>query len=237
MEAKCPQCSAKFVKTDINKDNFSVLCKGCKSIFGLEKVDLPQGFMDGEIGGFKKRKKVQLPMGIELNSKDGVLTIKRKWFNRGFLVVVLLAIAWNGAIVIWNESLNSTLGSSPIATIYPFIHLIIGLILFYYTLAGLVNTTIFTISKESILIKNRPIPWFGISTIASSKLKQLYSTKKNPYKNKNEKDIFHIYALLKNGKKLKIVHGLHTDNQALYIEQQIEQYLGIKDRHISNELE
>ena len=45
-----------------------------------------------------------------------------------------------------------------------------------------------------------------------------------------------VYAQLKNGKDFKIIGGFKQKNKALFIEQEIEIFLGLKDQPVDGEI-
>ena len=43
---------------------------------------------------------------------------------------------------------------------------------------------------------------------------------------------FALYAIMKNGKKIKLIKGMNKETQ-LYLEQELERFLNIEDVHVS----
>ena len=73
-------------------------------------------------------------------------------------------------------------------------------------------------------------------TISLVDIKQIF-TKEKMHRNKNSISYsYEVHFLDHQGKETKMVSGLEKPEQALYIEQEIESTLGIKDAPVSGEL-
>jgi hypothetical protein len=85
-------------------------------------------------------------------------------------------------------------------------------------------------------ISHKPIPWLGNKRLKSAELKQIYVKEKIKRNNNNTSVTYEVRAILLNGKSIKIISGLPNSEQALYVEQEIERYIGIEDVKVKGEV-
>lgn len=91
-------------------------------------------------------------------------------------------------------------------------------------------------SSETIEINHKPMPWFGSKRLAASDIVQLYAKEKIS-KNRNSTSVrYEVHVILKNNTNMKLLGGLENSAQALYIEQEIEKYLGIEDADVKGSI-
>jgi hypothetical protein len=100
----------------------------------------------------------------------------------------------------------------------------------YAALANWINRTTLEVSKERIVVRHQPMPWFGNMTLLSEVLGQVYVTRKAhigemPYS-------FDVCALIKNGRRRKLMSQLGED-AAFQLEERIEDFLDIDDEEVS----
>jgi hypothetical protein len=173
---------------------------------------------------------VGLPEGIDVKESYKGLEISMKWFSFKIIFLTFFAVFWNGFLVVW---FTIALGSgSLLMALFPIIHVAVGIFLAYYVVAGYLNKTIITVNHAKLTIKHVPVPFFGNKDVITSDLKQLYS-KEYVSRSKNGTSVsYHVHAILKNDKNIKLLSGLTSSEQALGIEKQIEKYLGIEDKSV-----
>ncbi len=116
------------------------------------------------------------------------------------------------------------------------IHAIVGIVLTYYLIAGYINKTVIEVNSMFLSVRHRPLPFLGNKKIQSQDIKQLYS-KEMIHRGKNGINYtYEIHAVLDNDKRIKVVSGMPRSEQALFIEQEIEKYLKIRDESIEGEI-
>jgi hypothetical protein len=88
-----------------------------------------------------------------------------------------------------------------------------------------------------LIIKHGPIPAWGNKNLNAGELKQLYSRERVSYSKKGRPDhSYEMHAETKSGKDIKLLAGLENKEQVLYIEQEIERFLKIKDENVIGEI-
>jgi hypothetical protein len=104
-------------------------------------------------------------------------------------------------------------------------------------LAGYLNRTIMTVNRSLFTIKHAPIPWPGNRLLNPLEITQLYC-KEQMHRNKGSVSYtYEVHAVLKNNERAKLISGLDSSEQALYIEQEIERFLNIEDQPVRGELQ
>lgn len=180
-------------------------------------------FMDSE------RMAIGMPRQISLRHTGIDLEITRRWFGLNIVFATVFVIVWNGILY---SQYQEAVASRDWGAL-PKLHVLAGLALTCYVIAGYVNKTVIWVSHQRIRIRHRPLPWWGQKTISASNLKQLYS-KDSGWSDSQKK--YSVHAVTRDGRNTKVVGGLATSEQAVFIEQEIEKYLGIKDRPIRDEI-
>lgn len=175
----------------------------------------------------KDHMEIGLPDKIELNEFPDYLHISRTWFGTQIIFMTVFAVFWNIFLVNFYAGMDEQ--SDIYTKLFPLIHVAVGIGISYYAIAGWFNKSNIFISRETIEINHKPLPWLGNKKLNSSDLKQLY-TKEKVSKNRNGTSVtYEIHAILNNGSNTKILSGLENSEQGLYIEQEIEKYLKIEN--------
>ena len=101
----------------------------------------------------------------------------------------------------------------------------------YYTIARWLNRTCIVVSRDKITVHHGPLPWLGNKELEASNCRQFYSEVKEYRGGKGGTTrIYEVYASTRDGRRVKLVDGFTglTSEQAFFIAQQIEEYLGIQ---------
>jgi hypothetical protein len=175
-----------------------------------------------------------LPDKIDLQHTGADLVITRRWFGLQTLMMTAFVIFWDGFLFFWYS--KAVPGGDMMVVLFPLLHVGVGVWLTYYTLAGYVNKTIVRINYEKISVRHRPLPYWGYKTVQSGDIKQLYSKEKISRSSNKRSVTYEVHALTHNGKSIKLVSYMESSEQALFVEQEIEKYLGIKDKPVRGEI-
>jgi hypothetical protein len=122
-------------------------------------------------------------------------------------------------------------------SVFPIAHVAVGVGLTYYTLAGFFNRSRILVTRQEVVIAHGPLPWRGNLRISALDLEQLYCQEEA---NRGKNGTYYRYqlsALLRDGRKIKLLSNLSKPDTALFIEQQIEKWLSIKDRRVEGEMD
>jgi hypothetical protein len=181
-----------------------------------------------------ERMELGLPDKLELRHEGSGIEIIRKWFGWRVLMMTGFAVFWNVFLVSW-YSIALPSGNM-MMTLFPLIHVAVGVGIAYGALAGWVNTTRIRVDQGRIAVRHGPLPWLGNKDLDGSTLKQLYSKEKISRGRNSTTVTYEVHALTANGRNEKLLSGLESSEQALYIEQEIERYFRIEDAPVRGQI-
>jgi hypothetical protein len=182
----------------------------------------------------KEQMDLGLPDNMEMQKFDSYIQISRKWFGWQAIFLVVFAIIWNAFLFSFYKDLGKN--ADTLTKLLPLIHVAAGIGISYYAIASLFNVSTIFVSKDTLEISHKPIPWLGNKRLKSAELKQIYVKEKIKRNNNNTSVTYEVRAILLNGKSIKIISGLPNSEQALYVEQEIERYIGIEDVKVKGEV-
>ena len=178
---------------------------------------------------------VPIPEKMEIINNGFDMIIRRKWFSPKFIFLTVFVIFWDGFLVFW-YSMATGMDAPLIFKLFPLIHVAVGIGLTYYVIAGYLNNTDIIVSNSDLVIKSYPLPWIGDKTISTKNIMQLY-TKEVISRGKNGTSVsYEVHGLDLNDRQIKLVKGLETKEQGLFIEHKIEEYLSIDDAPVAGEV-
>jgi predicted Zn finger-like uncharacterized protein len=225
----CPECEAQIVSSDINLDRMVAKCAECNAVFGFD-----EHFKSTNNVQTLNRLAVPRPNNIVIEQTGTEIVFSWRWFTVSFVFVALFAVFWNGFMAVW----FGIAIMSRIWTMAAFgsLHAAVGLFIAYMAIAGFVNTTRVRVGMGEISIAHGPLPWRGNRTLETASIAQLY-TKENLSRNRRSSSLtYEVHAATRDGRSVKLLSGLETSEQALFLEQEIERYLQIKNIPVPGEL-
>ncbi|MEM9547260.1 MAG: hypothetical protein AAGA77_14870 [Bacteroidota bacterium] len=234
LDLVCTNCGADIDGANININSSLAKCGACNTVFSLKD----DHFFHHDRKG---RPEMIMPEGTDVLELSESLDIRLDWLQshpRGALgFLTFFAIMWNGILAL---AVGGALFSGAFSAIaFMSIHLLVGLGLIYYLSTVYLNYTDIVVTSSYIDISHRPVknPFIPSKRIDASDIDQLYVTKYvSSRTNGNPNYAFALYAILKtNGKKINLIKGMNRETQ-LYLEQEIERFLNIKDRPVTDSI-
>jgi len=177
---------------------------------------------------------IGLPEKIEFIDHVSHIEIVRTWFGMQFLLLTAFAVFWDGFLFFWYSSLPAD--GPLIAALFPLLHVGVGVGITYYALAGWFNRTHIYVGQGRIGVRHGPLPWPGNKEINAIDVKQLYAKEKVSRSEDSTSVTFELRVVTKGGRNVKLVGGLETQEQAIFIEQKIEKHLRIEDAPVAGEI-
>lgn len=232
-ELTCLKCGAPITRDGIDNRLNIAKCTHCNSIFAFSDFDNDDNYDNNNFHN-STRPVIPTPESIELMHQGNELVIKRKWFSFTYIILIFFTLFWNGFMIIWHIISFST--GAYIMSAFGALHTAVGIFLLYTTLTGLLNSSYIMINYRKISIKHKPLPWPGNIEISSNNISQIYSKEITRRTKNGTKRYYEVHSITQDGKDKKILKNLLESQQALYIEQQIETYLGISDQNVSGEI-
>jgi hypothetical protein len=221
-------------------------CRTCNAVFAF----------DDQLGGSPPPRAMQapvaLPDGWTLLEDDAApfggagyrkasgptaksLTIRWRWFKATHLFLLFFAVIWCGFLVFWYTGATAA-GAPWIFFVFPLVHVAVGVGVFYSAVAGLLNSTTLIVGDGQLSIAHRPLPWLGARTLAANEIKQLYCVEKIKRTKNGHATTYVVKAQRRGGDEVDLVKNLDEPAQALFIEQKVEDALGIQDVPVRGEL-
>lgn len=245
MQVTCPVCKRVIDAEDINLDRMVAKCRGCNSVFD---VSAQIGGGGAQAGPVRRRPKVPMPAGITVNEENSELfggayregatprgfALVRRWYSSNLYQLAFFCLVWDAFLFFWYTHLH---GAPWLFYVFPLAHLAIGVSLTYRTLCGFVNRTHITANGNTFRLWHTPLPWPGRRELPANQIAQIYCKQRRKRSNNNGPSIqYGVFAELKNGKRVNLLGGLPDPEQALFVEQCIEEHLGIVDVAVAGEL-
>jgi len=236
MHVYCTHCHVQIPAEDLNIDTAIARCRSCQAVFSFAdalqrdaaarppRPSVPSTAPRG-------RRDVPLPRGVTLEETGTGLRFVRRWFQWVVLFLIVFCVVWDGFLVFW-YTLAFREGAPWIMIVFPLGHLAVGAGLTYYVLCMLVNRTIVEVGDGVLSIRHVPLPWRGNRTLPADELDQLYCKQRVHRSRNGSYETYEIYALDKTGQQHKLLSGLPESDDALFLEQQIEKYLHVRDRAV-----
>ena len=235
MQLACAACGTLIPAEDINIDKAIAKCRNCNGVFSFyEHLKTAEEH--------RPRPPVPMPRGLRVENWGPELTITRRWYTHGLWFLLLFCVFWDGFLVVWYTIGIGELQkpnadwSIWIMLVFPVFHLLIGLALTVAVVYGFLNRTVIRVSMGELSVFHGPIPCGGNRRVRGIDLKQLYCTETNRKSKNGISTHYNLIALQRDGTKLTLLSALDDLNQALYIEQQIEQCLKIPDERVPDEV-
>lgn len=231
MMLTCHSCSKPIPAADINIKLAIAKCGACDAVFSFAD----ELGVDQRERAIAERPVVPTPKGYTVENFGSELEISRRWFTPAILFLVFFCVLWDGFLVFWYGIAFSQDDVPWIMILFPTLHLAVGVGLTYFVLCCFVNRTRIKVSMGQLTVRHGPLPWPGNYTLNSADVEQLYCQSKFHQGKHGGRYTYEVQALLHDGTKQKLVSGLDDSDQAIFIEQQLEDHLRIEDRRVPGE--
>jgi hypothetical protein len=107
----------------------------------------------------------------------------------------------------------------------------------YFIVAGLVNRSWIRVSNGVLSITHGPLPWKGKVVLPCCEVDQLYAVEQFATSDQGPRAIYSVCLATSDGRTRELLTGANLNReQVLYVEQQLEQAMGIDDRTVPGEI-
>ena len=178
---------------------------------------------------------VPLPDCVRVTHAGANLVLEIRWFDGSYVFMLAALILWACFAVLW---LSLKLVIPPVFPrlrfefLLPLITLVFAPKLVYSTLAGFLNRTRVTIGDGAVDVRHGPVPWLGSKRVEAIDIAQVFGEQVRLRGN----FMYRVEALTQQGRRIRLVSPVARRDVALYLEQEIEKALGIKDEEMPYEL-
>lgn len=225
VELKCRNCGSQLSPEDISARLAVARCKHCDALFALPaSLAKPAAI---------PRPEVELPKRFTLDRANQALTISWRSYSPSALFLLFFAIFWNGFLVVWH-TVALTSGAW-FMSVFGLIHTGVGVFLAYLVAAKFLNRTVIRASREWLQVRIGPLPWPGRLDVEHRGLRQLFCREKIRRGKNGATETYQVELVLEGNLRKTLVKDLENADQAIFIEQQLEKYLGIPDAPVDGE--
>lgn len=232
MKLNCIKCAAEIPAENMNLNRMVAKCAVCNSVFGFG------GEFGGRVGVRSQPFDVPQPERVKVEERNGSLTIRLPWFTYKILFMTLVAIFWNGIMLsLMGGAFFSLLTQGPsefsIFLVMP--HFWIGLAMIYYVLTGYLNETRVTVGNGRLTVRHGPLPFWGNKEVATSDILQLFTRHNFTTLRYNWGGHYELHAITGKNRREKLLSGWENPDYALFVEQEVENFLEIEDYPVRGE--
>ncbi len=232
VELNCKKCGAPIESKDINLEMGLARCAHCGTVFSLK--NLSGSKMSGSVARRTARAPVPMPKNVEVFDTGTGWQISYRWYAPKYIGMIIFTLFWNGFMCAWH-AISLSMGAY-MMSVFGLLHTVIGIGVAYFTLAGFLNRTTITVELGLLTIQHGPLPWVGNKHLLDEDIKQFFCKEKVSHSDSGTSYSYDVYADLRDGESKKLLSGLNSAEQALFIEQELERYLGIQDRPVRGEI-
>ena len=199
-------------------------CSHCGALFDLA------GVRSDATG----RPPVPLPAKFTVHASGEALVIAWRWRDPSAYFLIALDVIWF-AVLIFMYTLAWGSSSFGVIVVVSILHFAAGVWIGYKGLANLLNVTTVRVDREWLRVGHSPLPWRPAPCIAASGLEQLYVQRKTRVRKGEETHAYLLHAIMRDNQQVRILPELEDLDTALYLEQEIERRLGLRNRAVANE--
>lgn len=228
MQIYCRSCGKEIQAENINLDKMIAKCSHCNAVFSF--ADMYEGVQEKAKLSYED---LPTPQGITVHQDYDHLLIERKWASLSGSFLIVFAVIWNG--MIWGIFVPAMGFTGEIffsLFLIPFI--LVGIYIAYMGLAMLLNTTKIRVDNTALDIRHEPLP-FPSKHLPVNDIEQLFTRQRISHNKNGTSVTYELFAIQHDAKEVSLLSNLEKAEFALFIEKEIENYLGIQDRPVLGE--
>jgi hypothetical protein len=177
-------------------------------------------------------------------ARGGDLVIETRWFEpRRHLGMLAFVLFWDGFLVAWYRTLfrgdahaRTIDAMAVLFALFPAVHVAIGIGLTYRLLAAFLNKTRVGLREGVLFVQHGPVPWRGNLALPAASIRQLFCEERVVKERRGETRSYALAALVEGGARVPLLPGLGSADQVLFLEQELEERLGIADGEVEGEV-
>lgn len=229
MDITCKRCGAFISADDVNMQALAAKCRSCSAVFSIaDQVAPATGFAP------QARLDVPLPQRFTVERPGGALEISWRWYTPAAIFLTAFAVFWNGFICMWVAAALS--GGAGFFALFATFHALVGVAMAYGALTMFLNTTRVAASYNMLSVRHGPLPSFGNLDLPRDGLRQLYCVERLSSSRRSRSLSYDLQAVKADGSAVTVLRGLESAEQALYLEQELERFMSIKDEPVRGEI-
>lgn len=235
MKVRCKKCREEIPGANIDLTRNIAKCDACGEVFNCE-MELAgiasSAFREPSVCS---RPDIAVPKGVTVGYENSGLKIRRRWFHPAILALLVFCVFWDGFMIVWYTIaiMKQQWGMAAFGTI----HALVGVGLTYGVLCGFLNRTDIRVTFNRIQITHGPLPVPGSRDLTLTQNIQLYTRRQITHSRNGTSVFYQLWLRRDDGKAVKLLDRIPQQEHCLYLEQQIERYLGVSDRAVEEEVE
>ncbi len=225
MKIYCPDCGAAIPAGNMNLETALAKCQACNGVFSFrDAVDYQQ--RQAARAAEPGPELLPRPPRIRVEDMGQTLTLRWRWLRSMHFLLLFFCIAWDSFLIFWYSMAFHARGEVPwLMVVFPIAHVAVGVGLTYTVLTGFLNSTVVEAAGHMLSIRHGPLPWRGNRNLASADIRQLFC---DEHRGQNGTVTFNLCAMLRDGRKLRLLGGFENADEPRYLEQLLEQRLRIE---------
>jgi len=228
MELYCTNCGAQIKSENINVDALIAKCMYCDTVFSFADQ-----FPDAHEEHGYVRPEVPMPKGIEMTTAGYGLDITRRWFSVGAIALTVFCVFWDGFMAVWYTI--AIVQKQWAMAAFGTIHGLVGVFITYLAVAMYVNRTTIHVERGLLQVQHGPMKWPGNRMLDTNDLEQLYCKQVITHSKNGTHTSYQLRAKTRNAEDINLLSSIDQPEQVLFLEQEIERFLGIADRAVQGE--
>jgi hypothetical protein len=230
---QCPACAAPFSPDDLRDVQSVLVCRHCGGMFDPQRL----------LGQPRLTRAARRPMPshLEVERRGDTLTVSWAWWSPLYILLGVFALAWDAFLVVWYslafQAIDDLGAVVSVMFLFPLLHVAVGAGLTYLTIASFFNRTqIVAARHRELSVTHGPFPWYPQPRLPASEVSQLYVLRQEHRSENSTSVSYELRALGRNDKSLLLLRGLADPDVARWLEQEIEETLGIVDSPVAGQL-
>ncbi|MEI6775934.1 MAG: hypothetical protein WCK70_03450 [Chloroflexales bacterium] len=238
MDIICTRCGALIPTDDVNLQHMVARCRSCNAVFRIADQ-----VAQANTSAPKVRSEVPRPESFTVEYLGSTLCIRWRWFTPISILPVVVVLFWFSFIRSWVMDVSSIIPT------------VIGFVMAYLSLTAFVNTTRVEVSFHALSVRSGPLPALtNLSflrpynqlygplpasenlSLPRDSIRQFYCIERRHHVKRSTSISYELQAIKADGSPIAVIKNLQNIEQALYIEQELERFLGIKDEPVDGEL-
>ena len=232
----CRKCGAALNKDSIDEDLGVISCGHCGAIFERSQSSGPGGAEVSALSQKRIRAQVPLPDAYVVIRDQGGLSVSWRWYQHRFLIFGLLALGYNAFVL---KGFEVFLRRETDVVEWMMLGMLALLAVWgtYFSACLLINQTTVSVRDGLLDIRQKPIPTIGSLKVTADSLDQLFVIQEIKASQYGACIFFTVCALKRDQSTIRLIKGFGSLDQALWMEQEIEKTLGIRDRVVPGEFQ
>jgi hypothetical protein len=238
---RCPACAAPLAPEDLDARQRLAACRHCGGLFDIARVQAAAGsvFDSGSVPAVRGR--VPMPEYLKVQRRGNAVEVSWRWMSPLYIFLAFFAVAWNAFLVVWYTLVLGQIPEGGVMmapfVLFPLVHVAAGIGIAYLAVAGFLNSTHLRAEKHGrVQVSHGPLPWYPNPHLPADDLTQLYVVR-HERQNKNGASItYKLFALDKDHRRIPLLAGLDDRDQALWLEQEVEAVLGLRDEPVEGSI-